>query len=632
MPAHRLSSPRRWVIGLLPALIAGLVTAGVLVGGAGTSVAVGVPESAPRQPGDALPAAALPAAAQLAAPTTVTKGKLTVTVDPAQDIGAASSAVTVAGSGFDPGKDDLWVAICQDGGGAPKDLTSCLGGPIPDENASTSWGIVTDQPKDAPPGPVVVKWADNGFSMTLQIAGGADQAADCLTGKCSVFVRNAGGSGGRQVTVPIAFKAPPISSSSPSSASVSSSSAPSSSSAASSSSPSSASPSAKSSSSTSPSPESSSSAAPSSTAPVPTTVPVQDLLMQRVQQGRDQVAVFAGFTPGEMVTVRISGNPPAELPDVTADDGGTVRVTWAVPKDFPVAGYSMRVEGQTSLRVGEANFSVVAAIVPSTSSASPTTSAPASSKSPVSSSRASSPVSSRRSTTRSPSRATSTAESSTASSQESTTATTVTGTPSAQKTSSTPWWLWITLAAVLLIGLVVAAVAMGRRHRESTEAEIAAREAELANGLDEQVLRQPPVPPPPPPVPNEYQEHPDRPILFSHRQAEHYSPPTEVISAADGPTEAIGTPPIVPAGDRPPPGPPVAPDVTGAWTPDFTAERPSEPGPGTQQFDPFADEPADPDGRTGPDTDANTDPDDKPNTGPNPDNSDDRGQWEPPGR
>jgi len=215
--------------------------------------------------------------------------------------------------------------------------------------------------------------------------------------------------------------------------------------------------------------------------------------------------------------------------------------------------------------------------------------------------------------------------------------TTVTGTPSTHKTSSTPWWLWITLAAVLLIGLVVAAVAMGRRHRESTEAEIAAREAELANGLDEQVLRQPPVQPPPP-VPNEYQEHPDRPILFSHRQAEHYSPPTEVISAADAPTEAIGTPPIVPAGDRPPPGPPVAPDVTGAWTPDFTAERPSEPGPGTQQFDPFADEPADPNVGTGPDTDPNTDPntgpnpDNEPNSGPSPDNSDDRGQWEPPTR
>lgn len=348
-------------------------------------------------------------------------------------------------------------------------------------------------------------------------------------------------------------------------------------------------------------------------------MPVQNLLMQKVQQGRDQVAVFAGFTPGETVTVRISGNPPVELPDVTADDGGTVRVTWTVPNDFPIAGYSMRVEGQRSLRVGEANFSVIAAIVPSTSSAPPSSSTPVSSSSRPNSSSA---VSSDRSATRSSSSpSSSTVESSTASSAASTTATTVVGTP---KKSSTPWWLWITLAAVLLVGLVVAAVAMGRRHRESTEAEIAAREAELADGLDEQIVRQSPVQPQQPPVPNEYLEHPDRPILFSHRQAEHYSPPTEVIPAPDTPTEAIGTPPIVPTGDRPPVDPPVAPDVTGAWTPDFTADQPGEPGPGTQQFDPFADQPDDADSGTEPDTDSSAEP--------NTEEGDDRGQWEPPAR
>jgi hypothetical protein len=638
---------------LLPASIAALLTAAVILGTPGWSVASARPPAV----GASMPAAA---PVRAVAPTTVRKGKLAVTVDPAQDIGTSGSAVTVTGTGFTPGKNDLWVAICQDGGGAPKDLTRCLGGPIPDGNASTSWGIVTENAGQAPPGPVVVPWGDDGFTVKLQVAGGADRAADCVARKCSVFVRAAEKASSQDVTVPIAFAAPPgsstssVVSSTPTSSPSTSASATASSTSASTTAPSStsvsstaasssasSSPTASSVASTTPAsatpsisstPSASSASATSSAGssdPVPTTVPAQSVLLKQVRQGDEQVVVFTGFQPGEQATVSIVASPSVDLPQATADAGGRFRISWKVPGDFPVRRYSMRLEGLQSLKVGLADFSVVARLVPSSSASNGSTAQSPTSSAQIFTSSAAGPTSS------------AAAPAITASSAPTTTAPTTTAAPTSAVPNtagsgrvSTPWWLWILLAAVLLVALVVGAVAMGRRHRTTAEADLIARQDELSDAAEVQIIRAtPPLPPVmQPPVPPEYDEHPDRPILFSHRQAEQYSPPTELIGDPDAPTTAIRTTSGVPQRQNP----------TGEWKPDFTddaqgqvadspgARPPGEFGPGTQQFNPFADDrtgestPAD--GSTGPDRPG------RPGNDPGAQDGQDRGHWEPPGR
>lgn len=298
----------------------------------------------------------------------------------------------------------------------------------------------------------------------------------------------------------------------------------------------------------------------------------ESVLLEEVRQGQEQVVVFTGFTPGETATVQIVDNDQVEIPDVQADDSGAVRVSWTVPEDFPPAAYRMQVDGQESLRVGVVDFTVAAVVVPPSSASS--TSAPSStpSSTPASStppSTTSSPPSSRTP----PSRSSSSAVTSSSAAAPP---------AAAAEESGTPWGLLVTLLALLLIGLVVGAVFLGRRHRREADEDRRRREAELADAAATETARhpEPPVPPADPGYAG-LDEHPDRPVLFSHRQAENYSPPTEVIGSPDASTEAIRTP--GPADDPPP---------TGAWTPDFTGTTPAG-GPGTQQFDPFADDPAD---------------------------------------
>ncbi|MEJ7651675.1 MAG: hypothetical protein WKF57_21915 [Nakamurella sp.] len=167
------------------------------------------------------------------------------------------------------------------------------------------------------------------------------------------------------------------------------------------------------------------------------------------------------------------------------------------------------------------------------------------------------------------------------------------------QTSSTPWWLWITLGLLLIAGLVVAVVLMGRQHRQQALKEQQARERQLASAAETQsLIPMPPTPAPPTPPAGlgEYAEDPQRPILFSHRQAEQYTPPTDPIDSAPTqqidprglPTQAIPPQPGSGSARKPvaDPGP-----ATGAWTPDFAAgQPPADPGPGTQQFNPFADD------------------------------------------
>jgi len=333
---------------------------------------------------------------------------------------------------------------------------------------------------------------------------------------------------------------------------------------------------------------------------VPTTVPAQSVLLKQVRQGDEQVVVFTGFQPGEQASVSIVASPPVGLPQATADAGGRFRISWKVPEDFPVRRYSMRLEGLQSQRIGLADFSVVARQVTSSSvTGGSTTPSPASSTAGPTSS-AAGPAAT----------ATSTAATSEASSAA--TPTVSPGTAATSRSSTTPWWLWILLACIVLLALVLGAVDLGRRHRRTAEADLIARESELSDVAAVQIVRA--TPPEPPvaqaPIPPEYDEDPDRPILFSHRQAENYSPPTVLIGDPDAPTTAIGT-----SSGEPRPG-----DPTGVWKPDFTPDgqgRPHDPpvgdppgaaaaGPGTQQFDPFADDqtdgsgPADGSGPSGP--------------------------------
>ena len=183
--------------------------------------------------------------------------------------------------------------------------------------------------------------------------------------------------------------------------------------------------------------------------------------------------------------------------------------------------------------------------------------------------------------------------------------------------SSTPWWLWITLGLLLIAGLVVAVVLMGRQHRQQALKEQQARERQLASAAETQsLIPMPPTPAPPTPPAGlgEYAEDPQRPILFSHRQAEQYTPPTDPIDSAPTqqidprglPTQAINPQQPGSGSARKPmadPGP-----ATGAWTPDFApGQPPAGPGPGTQQFDPFADE-SDPGQTSGSGADGNDEP------------------------
>ncbi|MGI8414659.1 MAG: hypothetical protein ACR2P2_00305 [Nakamurella sp.] len=574
MSARRVRPPRRWVLAALPALAAGMLAAGLTIpawaatGGAAAGAA----------------SAAAPALAAAAPATTVSNGQRKVSVSPAGEIPGAASSIGVKGSGFS-GKGDLWVAICQDGKGAPNNLNACLGGSIPGKNVTKEWATVTDNPDLEASGLNVIKWQGGSFSGTLQLTSAADASADCVTGKCSVYVRSSESGGKQNVTVPIAFQGAAGSSSSSSATtststttSATSSSTASSSTATSGTATSSTATSSTATSSTATSTTATSTTA-SSTPPVPTTVQPQSVLLDKVQQGRDEVVVFDGFTPGEAVSASISGNPPVKLTVPRASSSGSVRVAWKVPATFPVAGYSLRVEGAKSLRVGVASFSVIAA--PVVSSASSTASAAQSTASSVASSIASAVVPATASSSTPSSTAVSAASS--ANAAPTTIASVVAPSP-ADTSSKTPLWLWITLASVVLIALVVGAVALGRRHRQETEAEQAAVEADLAAAAGEEAARQqqatmianqPPRQPINPGAPGEYDEHPDRPILFSHRQAEQYSPPTDPIDGPDTPTQAIGGTPRS-EGQPPPPQ-----ESTQSWRPDFSQDQstPSQPAP-----------------------------------------------------
>ena len=108
-----------------------------------------------------------------AAPTTVTSGSRTLTVDPVNDLAAVGATINVAGSGFatDHG---LYVAVCADGT-APADLSDCVGGPIPDGNTTGAWAHITT-------------WDANGsFQVELVLPSVIEGNPNCVTGRCSLY-------------------------------------------------------------------------------------------------------------------------------------------------------------------------------------------------------------------------------------------------------------------------------------------------------------------------------------------------------------------------------------------------------------------------------------------------------------
>lgn len=239
-------------------------------------------------------------------------GPLTLTASPARGLPPAGAQVTVRGSGFDPGG-ELWVAVCQDDGVAPAALVHCLGGPIPDSNGSSSWGVITADGRAPYAGPVAAKWRGNGsFTITLQLLAASGQDADCIDGACSVYVRSADDANRDfDAQVPLRFAAPPTT------------------------------------------------AAPSTqtVGAVATTVSPDMVLQTSIAAGDSQTIVFTGFKAGEKVDVTLYSDP-ITLPVARADGAGTVTITFDVPPDLPQGEHLIQAVGRQSGRVGIAQFAV----------------------------------------------------------------------------------------------------------------------------------------------------------------------------------------------------------------------------------------------------------------------------------
>jgi hypothetical protein len=360
-----------------------------------------------------------------------------VAVSPYTGLAASGAQLTVSGKGFDPSK-DLWVAVCAADGVAPAAMIRCIGGAIPDGNETTGWGVVSSASTPPYPGPVLAHWTSGGsFTITLILPAAIGDAVDCVNNPCEVVTRSSDDQDRTEdVTVPVAFTAPPTSPTTPTSAA------------------------------------SSSTAPPSTTTPTTTlgpttstigasatTVSPNSILQTSVVAGGSQVVVFTGFKPGESVAVTLFSDP-ISLPAAKADSAGTVRVEFDVPAGLTPGVHVLQAIGAESRRVGIAQFVVTAAPTTagtsSTQAPSPTASSAVASSATSSSVVASSETSSAPATTSTPPSPTSAAP---------------TTTPAAGGGSSPNnlLWLWIILGAVILIGAVAGIVAMVRSRKDEDD-------------------------------------------------------------------------------------------------------------------------------------------------------------------
>ncbi len=597
---HRARRVRGWLTAL------GVVLAATVMGVA--VVAVG-PSAEAADPAD--PAGTIRAA--MAAPTTVTEvtndqRRLKVAVTPYEGLSPSGAQVTVAGTGFDRSH-DLWIAICQDDGVAPAALLHCMGGPIPDGNATTNWGVVTSSHRAPYPGPVTTSWTGRGsFQMTLQLTAAISESADCVSAPCRLYTRSSDDDDrSEDVGVPLVFTAPPGTSSD------AGSSQPADSSQAGDSAESSAGSSAEQST-TSEQPTTSLQPTTETVGPIPTTVTPDSMLETSVSVGGEQTVVFTGFTPGEKVSVTLYSDP-VKLRTVKADPGGNVRISFKVPKKLPPGQHILQAIGSTSGRVGIARFAVGAA--PTTATASDTNASISSTASGAVTQSSAAPVTSSAPTASSVAASPGSSQALSAPASSAGTAGT-----SVNATSSTVaaaggggnrfLWLWIVLAVLVVVGGTAGVVAMVRNRRD-TDDEVAVTEIGtppptpgwLAGSAGPSTPTGGPVGPTPAPTPPQGtaggfgllsgRDHPDGPDLYSGGQWPDR--PTTVMgdggTPAGGPTQVMG--PAQPGWTQPGwtqpggPTPSVNPSAGGQtaadgpstqqWRPDFTdPTQADEPG------------------------------------------------------
>ncbi len=499
-----------------------------------------------------VPAQAAPAVpvvgAQAAAPTTTSDGTRTLVVDSTTDLPVENATIAVQGKGFDV-THGLYIAVCEDGSGAPEKLTTCVGGPIPDGNTGTGWAHITENGDGT--GGVRAAWGPDGsFSVTLALPKVDEGDVDCVSAKCSLYTASDDPTiRTEDNAVPVTFAAPPPTSSS------------------------------------STPPTSSSPTAPTApTGPTGPTAPksatVQDIATPDIEAGKTQLVIFSGFAAGEQVNLTLF-SAPITLSPVTADGTGVAQARFVVPADIAPGTHRLEAIGQQSGTVGVASFQVTAPPPPTSASSTPSTSA-----SPSSAASSSAPASSSSSSSASPS----------SSAAAPTTAVTPTNTDS----GTNLWWLWLIIGIIVLAGIITAIVVY-RRNKEQEQRErdeqaitdAAARE-QAAGPYDAPTVVLPPARPEgPPPGEDPYgllsgRDHPDSPTLYSGRDP---AGPTQVIGPPGGGqgTGAAGPTPGETGTGRPAPG---SQGPTDAPNPPAgpAGEQPGGDGPHTQAWTPDEDD------------------------------------------
>lgn len=354
-------------------------------------------------------------------PATQKQGARTVAVSVAADLPDTNAGLTVTGSGFDPTV-DAYLAVCRADIAAADPLTACLGGPIPDENDTAGWALVSNDPEGKRNAAVFGEGGS--FSVDLTLVSAVTSGVDCVNGGCVLIVRSTGDAASRpkDITIKLGFAAP----------------------------------------------SSSSSSASSTTSDAPATVGADTIALPDAYLGQQQTVVFTGFTPAEEVAVTVFSEP-VTINGIVATAGGVVAITFPIGDALVPGVHTVQAVGRQSGLIGLATFTVVAA--PVTSAASPSSSVASSSSIPSSSAESSAPSSAA-------------APSTTASAPVVTTAASTTSepvTPATPTTSSTNlWWLWVTLALLVVAAGVGVAVVASRRRAQLLEQERLDRAAALA--------------------------------------------------------------------------------------------------------------------------------------------------------
>lgn len=345
-----------------------------------------------------------------------------LSVSPSKGLPVTGAEITVRGSNFDT-HGDVWIAVCQDDGVAPASFAHCLGGAIPDDNATSGWAVISKDGKARYAGPVVGKFSKKGgFTVTLQIPVATGQDADCLAEKCAVYSRSANPDDRSQdarAKVSFSFSGSGSSGGSAPSTEVIGS--------------------------------------------APATVQPDSVLQPTASAGSDQVVVFSGFTPGEVVDSTLYSDP-IPLPPVQADPSGKVTIAFTVPPDLPAGTHLVQAIGRQSDRVGVAQFEVTAADATTTD---PTATTATTQTTPSSLTQTSDTAA----VLAPPATETSDATT-TENTAASAVAAAVSSVPAASGASSGAArliWLWVVLGAIVVIGGAAALVVMLRRRRQAEE-------------------------------------------------------------------------------------------------------------------------------------------------------------------